>query len=156
MPALQPVRILLAEDNPADVRLTQEALRDSKVRSELFVVPNGVEAMAFLRKQGKYADLPSPSLLILDLNMPLKDGRQVLAEVKEDPALRRLPVVVLTSSAHDEDVQTAYDRHANCYVRKPHDFQVFHDVARAIEEFWFTIVELPPANPAWGGPKGGA
>lgn len=139
----RPVRILMAEDNPADVRLIQEVLRDSKVLNELHVVRDGVLAMQFLRREGPYADAPRPNLIFLDLNMPRKDGREVLAEVKADPDLRRIPVVVMTSSQAEEDIARAYDQHANCYVRKPVDFVQFHKVVREIENFWFRAVELP-------------
>lgn len=133
----------MAEDNPADVRLIQEVLRDSKVLNELHVVRDGVQAMQFLRREPPYAEAPRPNLIFLDLNMPRKDGREVLAEVKADPDLRRIPVVVMTSSQAEEDIARAYDQHANCYVRKPVDFDQFHKVVREIENFWFRAVELP-------------
>lgn len=137
------VQILLAEDNPADVRLIREVMRDSKILNELHVVPDGVEAMAFLRHEGRYAGVPRPSLVFLDLNMPKKDGRTVLREIKSDPSLRRIPVVIMTSSQAEEDIVKAYDEHANCYVRKPVDFSQFHHVVKEIENFWFAAVELP-------------
>jgi two-component system, chemotaxis family, response regulator Rcp1 len=137
------IEILLVEDNPGDARLTREALRDGKVRNRLHVVPDGVEAMAFLRRQGQYAEAPRPDLVLLDLNLPRKSGREVLAEVKSDPELARIPVVVLTTSKADEDVAKAYEYHANCYITKPVDFEQFITVVRSIEEFWFTIVRLP-------------
>jgi two-component system, chemotaxis family, response regulator Rcp1 len=139
----RPVQILIVEDNPADARLVREVMRDSKVLNEIHVVPDGVEAMAFLRHAGKYADVPRPNIIFLDLNMPRKDGREVLKEVKSDSDLRRIPVVIMTSSQAEEDIAKAYDQHANCYVRKPVDFQQFHNVVMSIENFWFTAVELP-------------
>jgi two-component system, chemotaxis family, response regulator Rcp1 len=139
-----PIQILMAEDNPADARLVREVMSESKILNEIHVVPDGVEAMAFLRRAGKYANAPRPSLIFLDLNMPRKDGREVLSEIKSDPDLRRIPVVVMTSSKAEEDIAQAYDEHANCYVRKPIDFDQFHTVVKAISQFWFTAVELPP------------
>ncbi|HTT74006.1 MAG TPA: response regulator [Thermoplasmata archaeon] len=139
-----PVQILMAEDNAADARLVREVMAESKILNELHVVPDGVEAMAYLRRQGKYAGAARPSLIFLDLNMPRKDGRQVLAEIKSDPDLKRIPVVVMTSSKAEEDIARAYDEHANCYVRKPIDFDQFHTVVKTISQFWFTAVELPP------------
>jgi len=138
------IDILLVEDNPGDVRLAQEALKESKIRNKLFVVDDGVEAMAFLRQQGKYADAPRPDLILLDLNLPRKSGREVLAEVKTDESLRRIPVVVLTVSRAEEDVIRCYNHHANCYITKPLDFSQFMEVTKSIEEFWLTIVKLPP------------
>lgn len=137
------IDILLVEDNPGDVRLAQEALKESKVRNRLFVVEDGVEAMTFLRQQGKYADVPRPDLILLDLNLPRKSGREVLSEVKTDDALKRIPVVVLTSSTAEEDIMKCYDHHANCYITKPLDFNQFMEVTKSIEEFWLTIVKLP-------------
>jgi CheY-like chemotaxis protein len=139
-----PVVILLAEDNPADVRLIQEVLAASKIANEVRVVRDGVETLEYLRRQGKHANAPKAGLVLLDLSMPRKDGRQVLAEMKSDPDLRRIPVVVMTSSPAEEDIFRSYDDHANCYVRKPVDFERFHAVVRSIENFWLTIVELPP------------
>jgi two-component system, chemotaxis family, response regulator Rcp1 len=139
----RPLHILLAEDNPADVRLVREVMRESKLLNELHPVPDGVEAMAYLRREGKYAEEPRPSLILLDLNMPKKDGRQVLREIKADPELRRIPVVIMTSSQAEEDIVRAYDEHANCYVRKPVDFGQFHQVVKTIQNFWFAAVELP-------------
>lgn len=138
------VDILLVEDNPGDVRLAQEALKESKVRNKLYVVDDGVEAMAFLRNQGKYADAPHPDLILLDLNLPRKSGREVLAEVKNDDKLKHIPVVVLTVSKAEEDIMRCYDHHANCYITKPLDFNQFMEVTKSIEEFWLTIVRLPP------------
>ncbi|HTZ62390.1 MAG TPA: response regulator, partial [Thermoplasmata archaeon] len=131
------------EDNPADARLVREVMRDSKILNEIHWVPDGVEAMTFLRRQGKYANAPRPNLMFLDLNMPRKDGREVLREVKADPELRRIPIVVMTSSQAEEDIARAYDQHANCYVRKPIDFEQFHSVVKTLENFWFSTVELP-------------
>ncbi|MBM4446486.1 MAG: response regulator [Chloroflexi bacterium] len=140
----KPIEILLVEDNPGDVRLTQEALKDGKVLNSLHVVNDGVEAMAFLRREGKYVDAARPDLILLDLNLPKKDGREVLAEIKEDHALRRIPVVILTVSKTEEDIIKTYDLHANCYITKPLDLDRFIEVVRAIEDFWLAIVKLPP------------
>ena len=140
----RPVEILLVEDNPGDVDLTRETLQDSKLLNHMNVVNNGVEAMAYLRREGKYADRTRPDLILLDLNLPKKDGREVLAEVKADDQLRRIPVVVLTTSSAEQDILQAYDLHANCYITKPVNLDQFSAVVRAIEEFWFTIVKLPP------------
>jgi len=137
------VEFLLAEDNPGDVRLTKEALRESKIRNNLNVVPDGVEAMAFLRREGKYADAPTPDVVLLDLNLPKKDGREVLAEIKSDPLLKRIPVVIITSSEAEQDILRTYDLHANCYVTKPVDLDQFIKVIQSIESFWLTIVKLP-------------
>jgi two-component system, chemotaxis family, response regulator Rcp1 len=139
-----PIRILMVEDNDGDVFLTTEALKSAKVANELFVVHDGVECMDFLRRKGKYADALRPDLILLDLNLPRMDGREVLAELKSDPDLRAIPVVVLTSSATEIDVAKAYDLHANCYIVKPVDFANLLTVVRAIEDFWLTIVRLPP------------
>jgi two-component system, chemotaxis family, response regulator Rcp1 len=141
--APRPVQILIVEDNPADARLVREVMRDSKVLNEIQWVPDGVEAIAFLRRQGKYSSAPRPNLIFLDLNMPRKDGREVLREIKADEGLRRIPIVVMTSSQAEEDIARAYDQHANCYVRKPIDFQQFHEVVKSLETFWFATVELP-------------
>lgn len=139
----RPVEFLLAEDNPGDVRLTKEALRESKISNNLNVVPDGVEAMAFLRREGKYADAPRPDVILLDLNLPKKDGREVLAEVKADPSLRLIPVVIITSSEAEQDVLKTYELYANCYVTKPVDLEQFIKVIQSIETFWLTIVTLP-------------
>ena len=136
--------ILLVEDSPGDVRLTQEALRDAKVRNKLHVVTDGVEAMAFLHRQGVHSDAPRPDLILLDLNLPKKDGRRVLAEIKQEPGLKRIPVVVLTTSQADQDIITSYDLRANCYITKPVDFGQFMTVVKTIEDFWLTVVKLPP------------
>ncbi|ACT47037.1 response regulator [Methylotenera mobilis] len=137
------VEFLLAEDKPGDVRLTQEALRESKISNNLNVVKDGVEALAFLRKEGPYADAPTPDVVLLDLNLPKKDGREVLAEIKSDPLLKRIPVVIVTSSEAEKDILRTYDLHANCYVSKPVDLDQFIKVIQAIESFWLTIVKLP-------------
>jgi len=128
----------------ADVRLTEEALKEGKVINRLNVVPDGVEAIAYLRKTGDYASAATPDLMLLDLNLPKKDGREVLAEVKEDPDLRKIPVVVLTTSRDEQDILKSYDLHANCYITKPVDFAQFIRVVRAIEDFWLSVVKLPP------------
>ena len=137
------IEILLVEDNPGDVRLTQEVLRGGKLHNNLHVVEDGIEALAFLRRVGNYTDAPRPDLVLLDLNLPKKDGREVLAEIKADSDLKRIPVVVLTTSKAEEDVFKAYDLHANCYITKPVDLDQFITVVRSVEEFWFTIVKLP-------------
>jgi chemotaxis family two-component system response regulator Rcp1 len=139
---MQPADILLVEDNPSDVYLTEEALRAVGVSSRLHVAADGVEAMAFLRREGIHGEAPRPNLVLLDLNLPRKDGRRVLAEIKDDEALRRIPVIVLTTSNAPSDVVKCYDLHANCYIVKPVDFDQFETVIRAIEEFWFTYVTL--------------
>jgi CheY-like chemotaxis protein len=138
------VEILLVEDNPGDVRLTQEALKDSKLVNKLHVVGDGDEALAFLRKQNEHANAPRPDLIVLDLNLPKKSGREVLAEIKEDPDLRRIPVVVLTISTSEGDVLETYDLHANCFITKPIGLEQFVEVVRSIEDFWLSIVRLPP------------
>ena len=140
----QPIEVLMVEDNPGDVRLTQEALHEAKVRNNIHVVADGVEALAFLQRQGRYASAPRPDVILLDLNLPKKDGREVLAEIKADPNLRRIPVVVLTSSEAEEDILKAYNLYANAYVTKPVDLDKFIAVARSIEGFWLEIVKLPP------------
>lgn len=139
-----PIEILLVEDNPGDARLAQEALRDAKVRNNLHWVQDGVETMAFLRQEGKYSEVPRPDLILLDLNLPKKDGREVLTEIKSDESLRRIPVVILTVSADEQDILDTYDNHANCYITKPLDLGQFMEVVKSIEEFWLTIVKLPP------------
>ncbi len=139
----RPIEILLVEDNPGDVRLTREAFKEAKVRNNLHAVGDGVEAMEFLRREGEHASAPRPDLILLDLNLPRKDGREVLAEVKEDPELRRIPVVILTTSKAEEDIARTYDLHANCYIAKPVDFDRFIDVVKKIEGFWLTVVKLP-------------
>jgi len=139
-----PIDILLVEDNPGDVRLTREALKEGKVLNELHVVGDGEEALAFMRREGKHAQAVRPDLILLDLNLPKKDGREVLAEIKEDPALRRIPVVILTVSKAEEDIIKTYDLHANCYITKPVELEQFIQVVRSIEDFWLCIVKLPP------------
>jgi two-component system, chemotaxis family, response regulator Rcp1 len=138
------IEILLVEDSPADVRLTVEALKDAEVMNRLHVVGNGTKAMDFLRRRGSYAEAPRPHLILLDLNLPGKDGREVLQEVKTEPDLRRIPVVVLTTSQAEEDVLRSYDLHCNCYITKPLDFNEFIVAIRSIEQFWLSIVRLPP------------
>jgi two-component system response regulator len=137
------IEILMVEDNPADVRLTQEALRDAKVQVNMNVVEDGNEAMAYLRREGKYKDSVQPDIMLLDLNLPGKDGREVLAEMKADPALKHIPVVVLTTSRAEEDICRVYNLQAACYVTKPVDFDEFVKVVRAIEGFWLTVVKFP-------------
>jgi chemotaxis family two-component system response regulator Rcp1 len=137
------VDILLVEDNEGDARLAKEAMRDSKIRNILHHVADGEEAMAFLRKEGKHAEAPRPDLILLDLNLPRKDGRQVLAEIKADEDLKRIPVVILTVSGAEEDILKAYNLHANCYITKPIDLGQFIKVVRSVEDFWLTIVKLP-------------
>jgi CheY-like chemotaxis protein len=141
-----PIEILLVEDNPGDVRLTTEALKEQKMYNNLHVVTDGVEAMSFLRREGKYAKAPAPDLILLDLNLPKKDGREVLKEIKSDDNLRRIPVVVLTVSKSEEDILRSYNLHANCYITKPVDLTQFMKVAKSVQEFWFTIVKLPSKN----------
>lgn len=138
-----PIDILLVEDSPADVDLTREALDDAKVRNTLHVVSDGVAALDFLRRAGDYADAPRPDLILLDLNLPKKDGREVLADIKADLSLRRIPVVVLTTSEAEQDILRSYDLHANCYVTKPVDLEQFISVIKSIENFWLVIVKLP-------------
>lgn len=139
----QLVDILLVEDNAGDVRLTQEVLKDSKVRNNLAVATNGEEALQRLRKQGKFKDSVRPDLILLDLNLPIKDGREVLAQIKADENLKRIPVVVLTTSKAEEDILKTYNLHANCYVTKPVDLDQFVNVVRSLEDFWLAIVKLP-------------
>jgi len=141
---MAPIEILLVEDNPGDVRLTREALRDSKLHNRLSVVEDGVEALAFLKREGHYNDSPRPDIILLDLNLPRKSGREVLEEIKQDEVLKRIPVVVLTTSEDERDVMASYNLHANCYITKPVDFSQFIIIVRNIKEFWFTIVRLPP------------
>ena len=140
---IDPVRILLVDDDPVDVRLTREALRESKVQAMVEAVYDGMEALAYLRREGKYSQAERPDLILLDLNMPKKDGREVLNEIKTDPGLRRIPVVILTTSSADEDVLRTYDLGANAYVVKPVNLQQLITVVQSIEDFWFTIVRLP-------------
>ena len=137
------IEILLVEDNPGDARLTIEAMRDAKLSNRLHIVEDGVEAMQFLRREGRFGDAPRPDLILLDLNLPKKDGREVLAEIKSEPSLKRIPVVVLTTSRAEEDVLRTYDLHANCYVTKPVDIEQFIKIVKQIDEFWFKLVTLP-------------
>ena len=139
----RPIEILLVEDNPGDVRLTVEALKEGKLRNHMSVVGDGEQALAFLYRQGDHTDAPRPDLILLDLNLPRKDGREVLAEIKDDPDLKRIPVVVLTTSKAEEDIVRTYNLHANCYITKPVDFDQFISVVRSIESFWFSVVSLP-------------
>lgn len=140
----RPIEILLVEDNAGDVRLAREGLRECKLLNNLSVADDGVKALAFLRKQGEYATAPRPDLIMLDLNLPKKDGREVLKEIKEDESLKSIPVVILTTSKAEEDIVKSYSLHANCYVTKPLAIDQFINVVQAIESFWFTIVKLPP------------
>jgi CheY-like chemotaxis protein len=143
MESVRVVDVLLVEDDPGDVLMTQEAFADHKVHNRLHVVSDGVAAMAFLRKEGSYADAATPDLILLDLNLPKMDGREVLAAIKEDPTLRSIPVVILTTSEAEEDVLRSYSLHANAYVTKPVDFERFIDVVRRIDDFFVTVVRLP-------------
>jgi two-component system, chemotaxis family, response regulator Rcp1 len=145
--AATPIEILLVEDSPGDVRLTKEALRDAKVRNNLHVASDGMEATDFLKRQGKHASAPHPDLILLDLNLPKKGGWQVLEEIKADPRLKSIPVVILTTSGAEEDILRSYQHHANCYITKPVDLDQFLKVVKTIDNFWLTIVKLPrPAS----------
>jgi len=139
----RPIDILLVEDNPGDVRLTRELLKESKIRNSLTVVENGEDALAFLRQEDKYRDATCPDLILLDLNLPRKHGSEVLAAIKSDPELRRIPVVILTTSRAEEDIVKSYDLHANCYVSKPVGLEQFATVVKSIDDFWLAIVKLP-------------
>jgi two-component system, chemotaxis family, response regulator Rcp1 len=139
-----PVEILLVEDNLADVRLTIEALKEEKIYNNLHVVRDGADALAFLHKEGKYADAARPDLILLDLNLPKVDGREVLKEIKSDDNLKSIPVVIMTISKSEEDIFRAYNLHANCYINKPVDFEQFMKVVKSVQDFWLTIVKLPP------------
>ncbi|MBV7339194.1 response regulator [Chloroflexi bacterium TSY] len=139
----QPIEVLMFEDNPDDVLLTQEALVETKMHINLSVVQDGVDGLAFLRRQGNFANAPRPDLILLDLNLPKKDGREVLAEIKADADLKVIPIVILTTSEADEDIFKAYSLHANCYITKPVDLDQFIQVVQTIEDFWITIVKLP-------------
>ncbi|HKC76738.1 MAG TPA: response regulator [Chloroflexota bacterium] len=141
---VRPFEVLLVEDNPGDVLLTTEALEEAKLHINMSVVSDGVEALAFLYRRGPYAEAPRPDLMLLDLNMPRKDGREVLAEIKAAPDLRGIPVVVLTTSRAEQDIVRTYNLHANAYVTKPVDLEQFIAIVHAINQFWFTIVTLPP------------
>lgn len=142
---MTPIDILMVEDNPGDARLTREALKESKICNNLHHVVDGVEAMAFLKKEGSYKDVPTPDIIFLDLNLPRKDGRQVLAELKVIPRLKHIPVVVLTTSEAEQDVVKSYELHANCYITKPVDLDKFVEIIHGIENFWLSIVKLPRA-----------
>lgn len=143
-----PIEILLVEDSPSDTELTLEALKDFKVRNHVSVVEDGVQAMDFLRRRGPYAGAPRPDLIMLDLNLPRRDGREVLADIKRDEHLKSIPIVVLTTSRADQDILRAYQLNANCYINKPVDFNQFLEVIRSIESFWLCVVTLPPASKA--------
>jgi chemotaxis family two-component system response regulator Rcp1 len=136
--------VLLVEDSPGDVRLTREAFKDTKVHINLQVASDGAEAMTFLKREGAHADAPRPDLILLDLNLPKKDGREVLAEIKENPDLKSIPVVILTTSSFEADILRSYQLHANCYITKPVDLDGFLKVVRSIDEFWLSVVKLPP------------
>jgi chemotaxis family two-component system response regulator Rcp1 len=140
----RPIDILLVEDNPGDVRLTRELLQESKVRNKLTVVDNGEDALVFLRRGAKYPDASLPDLILLDLNLPSKNGSEVLAAIKSDPELKRIPVVILTSSKAEEDIARTYDLHANCYISKPVGLEQFAAMVKSIDDFWLAIVRLPP------------
>ena len=142
----QPLEVLLVEDSPGDVRLTKEALKDAKVHINLRVVRDGIDAMAFLMREGEYATVPRPDLILLDLNLPRKDGREVLREIKENQELKSIPVVILTTSASEADILRSYLLHANCYITKPVNLDGFLTVVKSIDNFWLSVVKLPP-NP---------
>ena len=137
------IEVLLVEDNPGDVRLTREALKDAKVHISLHVATDGIEAMSYLERTGPHVNAPRPDLILLDLNLPRKDGREVLKEIKESPSLRTIPVVILTTSSSDADVLQSYHLHANCYISKPVDLSGFLDVVKSIDNFWLSVVKLP-------------
>jgi chemotaxis family two-component system response regulator Rcp1 len=141
---MKPIEILLVEDNPGDVRLTIEGLKEAKVYNNLHVAQDGIEALRFLRQEGPHSDAPRPDMILLDLNLPRKDGREVLAEIKADEALKRIPVIVLTTSQDEEDIFKTYDLHANCYITKPLDFEQFMHVVQSVEDFWLSVVTFPP------------
>lgn len=140
---LRAVEILLVEDNPGDIRLTTEVLKDAKLYNNINIAKDGVEALGFLYRRGDYSDAVRPDLILLDLNLPRKDGREVLEEIKTDPALKNIPVVVLTTSSAEQDILKSYSLHANCYITKPVDLEQFSRIVASIEEFWFSIVKLP-------------
>jgi chemotaxis family two-component system response regulator Rcp1 len=139
----EPIEILLVEDSPGDVRLTREAFKDAKVHINLHVAPDGTEAMAFLKREGKYANVARPDLILLDLNLPKKDGREVLGDIKESPELKSIPVVILTTSASEADILRSYRLHANCYITKPVGLEGFLEVVKSIDSFWLSVVKLP-------------
>jgi chemotaxis family two-component system response regulator Rcp1 len=140
----RPIEILMVEDNPGDVRLTIEALKEGKVRNHFFTVEDGEQAMKYLRRQQPYAEATRPDLILLDLNLPKKNGREVLAEIKDDAELKRIPVVILTVSEAEQDILKSYNLHANCYITKPVNLEQFIEVVKSIEDFWLTVVMLPP------------
>ena len=142
-----PIEILLVEDSPGDVRLTKEALKEGKISNNLTAVSDGIEALACLRGEGKYKGVIRPDLILLDLNLPRMDGREVLAEIKKDPQLKMIPVVILTTSKAEEDIVNSYGLHANCYISKPVDLDHFIKIVKSIEDFWLTVVKLPPRDP---------
>ena len=142
----RPIEILLVEDNPGDVRLTQEAFKEGKVRNNLYVVEDGIEALGFLKREGKYAGSNRPDLILLDLNLPRMDGRELLAEIKKLPDVKRIPVVILTTSKNEADILQTYELHANCFITKPVDLDQFITIVQSIENFWMTVVILPPNN----------
>jgi len=150
LPDCKSIEVLLVEDNPGDVRLITEALKDAKIHVHISVVHDGVEALALLRRDGDYSTAAFPDLILLDLNLPRMNGHEVLAKIKQDEVLRRIPVVIVTSSRADRDIATSYDLHANCFVTKPVDLEQFFDVVQAIREFWFVVVKLPPLAVADG------
>jgi two-component system, chemotaxis family, response regulator Rcp1 len=141
------IEILMVEDNPGDVELTREALTGAKVNNRLWVADDGAKAVDFLYRRGEYANAPRPDIILLDLNLPKKDGRQVLAEIRSDPQLSEIPIVILTTSAAEEDILRAYQLHANCYITKPVNFSRFLEVIKAVEQFWLTVVRLPKGTP---------
>ncbi len=143
---MTPIDILLVEDNPGDVNLVVEALEDAQIENRLHVVNDGEAALSFLHREGEYARAPHPAIILLDLNLPKKGGREVLAHIKQDPHLRRIPVVILTTSSDDEDILRAYELHANCYITKPVGFRQFFRMVHAIEDFWLTVVRLPQST----------
>jgi len=141
---IRPIEILLVDDNPGDIRLTQEALKESKVFNNLHIVEDGMEALEFLRKKGRFKNEITPDIILLDLNLPKRNGREVLTEIKNDDLLKKIPVVILTISRAEEDILKSYELHANCYITKPVDMNQFIKIVRSIENFWFSIVKLPP------------
>jgi CheY-like chemotaxis protein len=139
----RPIEILLVEDNPGDVRLTQEAFKEGRMYNNMNVVGDGMEAMEFLRRQGAHTNAPRPDLILLDLNMPKKNGFEVLSEVKKDPSMRYIPIIVLTTSKAEQDIVKTYNEHANCFITKPVDLDQFFEIVKTIQDFWLTIVKLP-------------